>query len=180
MRRIVCLCLILVSLAACDSGGGSQTSNTFAENSIIQWERAAETVVFRAEVVGGPNAETLLARNQIPLCTIYGDNRVIWTNDLGDFNVQVLWDQLTDQQIQDFIAFMTITQQVFNYDAGLDLQMPGPVQPVVEVITVNVNGRTHSTDTFSSDPWPLDYFENAVEFCSQVSRSPVLFEPQGA
>jgi hypothetical protein len=179
MQRILGLVILLWLLAACD-GGAATNSGAFADNSIIRWEREPGTVVFRAEVVGGSSAGTFLARNRIPLCTIYGDNRIVWLNDLGDFNVQVLWDQPSDQQIQDFIAFMTISQLVFNYDAGADLQMPGEVQPVVEVITVNVNEREHVTDSFSSVSWPLDYFQKVVEFCGQVSRSPVLFEPTGA
>ena len=179
MRRFLGLMVLLFILAACDSGGSSNDS-AFADNSIIRWDRDPKTVVFRAEVVGGSNADSFLARNRIPLCTIYGDNRIVWLNDLGDFNVQVLWDQLSDQQIQDFVAFMTISQLVYNYDSGLDLQMPGAVQPVVEVITINVNGREHKTDSFSSVDWPVDYFQNIVQFCGQVSRSPVLFEPTGA
>jgi hypothetical protein len=82
--------------------------------------------------------------------------------------------------VQDFIAFMTISQLVFNYDAGMDLQMPGEIQPVVEVISLNVNDREFKTDSFSSTAWPVDYFQKIVEFCGQVSRSPVLFEPPGA
>jgi len=45
-------------------------------------------------------------------------NRVVWVNDLGDFNSQVLWDKVADQQIQDFISYLTVAQQIFNYDAG--------------------------------------------------------------
>ncbi len=177
-RRLLSL-LILLVLAACE-GSPEEASDSFASNSIIQWDRSPQTVVFRTEVVGGDNADSFLARNEVPLCTIYGDNRVIWTNDLGDFNTQVLWDQVTDQQVQDFVSYLTVAQQIFNYDAGMPLQPPGDVQPVHEVITINVNGRIHQTDSFSSSEWPLDYFENVVEFCKQVSRAPVLYEPTGA
>jgi hypothetical protein len=179
MKRIFSMILLLLILAACE-GGGSANDDPFASNSIITWDRSPQTVVFRTEVVGGDNADAFLTRNQIPLCTIYGDNRVVWLNDLGDFNTQVLWDKVTDQQIQDFISYITVAQQVFNYDSGADLQPPSALQPVREVITISVSGRIHQTDSMSSTPWPLDYFETIVGFCKLVSQAPVLFEPTGA
>jgi hypothetical protein len=180
MKRLAVLAVLLV-LAACE-GGGNETvgQQPFTGNSLIQWDRSPSTVVFRTEVVGGNDEENFLARNEIPLCTIYGDNRIVWVNDLGNFETQVLWDKVTDQQIQDYISFLTVTQQIFSYDAGADLQIPGAIQPVREVIIVNVNGRIHRTDSFSSTEWPPGYFESVANFCKQVSRAPVLFEPTGA
>jgi hypothetical protein len=178
MKHIFSLMLLLLSLAACEGGGGNH--EPFDANSLITWDRNPQSVVFRTEVVGGDQADAFLRRNEIPLCTIYGDNRVVWMNDLGDFTSQVLWDRVTDQQIQDFILYITVAQQVFNYDAGGDLQPPSAVQPVREVITISVSGRIHQTDSMSNTPWPLDYFETIVGFCKLVSQSPVLFEPTGA
>lgn len=180
MKRILILLGLLLALAACEGGANDTGGEPFAGNSIIQWDRSPSTVVFRTEVVGGDRDTSFLARNEIPLCSIYGDNRIVWTNDLGDFDTQVLWDKVTDQQIQDFISFLTVAQQIFSYDAGGDLQPPAAVQPVREVITVGVNGRVHRTDSFSRTEWPVDYFQNIVDFCKQVSRAPVLFEPTGA
>ena len=183
LRRILLSLMVLLAglaLAACEGGGDDTSSQSFSSNSIIQWDRSPDTVVFRTEVVGGDQADTFLARNDIPLCTIYGDNRVVWTNDLGDFDTQVLWDKVTDQQIQDFVSYLTVSQQIYNYDAQAAVQPPEQVQPVREVITVNVNGRVHQTDSFSSKEWPPDYFEKIVDFCKQVSQAPVLYEPTGA
>ncbi len=179
MRRVAILILILIALTACDTDG-SGNDQSFGDNQLVVWDRNPEHIVFQVDVVGGRFAESFLGRNQIPLCTIYGDNRIVWVNELNDFEVQVLWDQLTDQQIQDFIVFETMTQAVFNYDAQADLQIPGEVSPVVEVISVNVNDREHKTDSFSTESWPVGYFEDQVRFCGQVSRAPVLFEPTGA
>jgi hypothetical protein len=179
MTRLIFLLMVLVAaLTGCE--GGDSNGNSFGGSSVIQWERSPQTVVFRAAVMGGDQGDGFLARNDIPLCTIYGDNRIVWTNELGDFDVQVLWDKVTDAQIQNFISFLTVSQGIFNYDAGYDLLPPGNFEPVREVITVNVNGRIHQTDSFSSVEWPLDFFERIVGFCKEVSRAPVLFEPTGA
>jgi len=72
MRRILTLVALLL-LAACEGGGNETGSDSFAANTIIQWDRSPETVVFRTEVVGGDNADSFLMRTRIPLCTIYGD-----------------------------------------------------------------------------------------------------------
>ena len=177
MMRVFTLISLLLLLAACDSGAGIG-ANAVNNNDVIQWERSPETVVFRAQIVGGE--ESFLARNEIPPCTVYGDNRVVWLNELGDYDVQVLWDSVTDQQIRDFISFLTISQRVFTYDAGADLQPPSSITPVMERIEINVNDRQHVTDSFSREEWPGNYFAETVEFCKQISRAPVLFEPTGA
>lgn len=166
---------LILALAACESGGNT-TEPQFAGGSVIQWERSPQTVVFRADVEGG--ADTFLRGNDIPLCTIYGDNRVVWTNVLGEFNVQVLEDRLTDQQIQDFISYLTIVYQFFNYQGQADLLPPSDTPPVVETLYVAVSGREHKVDAFSE--WPPDYFETVVNACKTLSRAPVLVSPTAA
>lgn len=171
-----CLFLLMAFLlAAC--GSQSPAEGDPSGNSVIQWDRSPQTVVFRADVVGGDNANALRARNEVPLCTIYGDNRIVWTNELSNFETQVLWDKLTDQQIQDFVSYLTIVQRIYTYDAQADLQPPSDVKPVVETLTIFVNGRVHKADSFSN--WENDYFQNVVRTCKTISTTPVLFEPQG-
>lgn len=173
----ICLFLLMTFLlAAC--GSQSPADGVPSGSSVIQWDRSPQTVVFQADVVGGDTANTFRARNEIPICTIYGDNRIVWTNELSNFETQVLWDQLTDQQIQDFISYLTIVQRIYTYDAQADLQPPSAVTPVVEKLTVFVNGRVHITDSFAA--WDNGYFQGIVTTCKAISRTPVLFEPQGA
>lgn len=175
MKRLLMGIVMALALAACESRGNT-TEPQFAGGSIIQWERSPQTVVFRADVEGGE--ATFVRGNEIPLCTIYGDNRVVWTNDLGDFNIQVLEDRLTDQQIQDFISYLTVTYQFFNYEGQADLLPPGQVPPVVETLYVAVNGREHKSDAFAE--WPLNYFTTIVNNCKALSRAPARVEPTRA
>ncbi len=163
-------------LAAC--GGQTPADGAASGNSVIQWDRSPQTIVFRADVVGGDTANTLRARNEVPICTIYGDNRIVWTNELSNFETQVLWDQLTDQQVQDFVSYLTIVQRIYTFDAQADLQPPSAVSPVVETLSVFVNGRPHKTDSFAA--WENGYFQSIVTVCKTISTAPVLFEPQGA
>ena len=62
--------------------------------------------MFRAEVVGGDREGTFLARNDIPLCTIYGDNRIVWLNELGGRGGRgPVGQELQDQQIKDYVSY---------------------------------------------------------------------------
>jgi hypothetical protein len=176
MMKTCLFFLMAFLLTAC--GSQSPADATSSGSSVIQWDRSPQTVVFRADVVGGEDGDAFRARNEVPLCTIYGDNRIVWTNELSNFETQILWDQLSDQQIQDFVSYLTVVQRIYTYDAQADLQPPSTVKPVVETLTVFVNGRNHTTDSFSN--WETDYFQTIVRTCKTVSMTPVLFEPQGA
>jgi len=170
--------LMIVALAACGSAPASQTSTDGGSSSPIVWDRSPETIVFRADVVGGSDADLLPALSEIPPCTVYGDNRVVWTNELGTYNTQVLWDRVTDDQIQTFITYLTINKQIYGFEARGDLQPPGSAQPVVETLTVFVNGLEHRTDAFAG--WDFDYYQDILNQCRNISRAPVLYEPEAA
>src|SRR5690606_21986518 len=129
-------------------------------DSSIQWDRSADTVVFRAEVVGSQDEDDLPTRNQVPLCTIFGDNRIVWTVSSGMSDLQVLWDRLTDIQVRSFISALAVDERIFTYGAEADDQLPSSTEPVVETITLFVNGETHKTDAFSE--WPPNYFEDIL------------------
>lgn len=178
MKRLFSLsCLMLVFLVvACSSGTPTDPQQQTSE--FIRWDRSPQAIVFRADVVSKDTAQAFRARNEVPPCTIYGDNRIVWLNDLGDFNEQVLWDTLTDQQVADYIQYLGIVEGIYNHDARADLQPPSDVAPVVETLTVSVNERQHVTDSFSD--WEFDYFQRLLNVCQTISTTPILFEPQGA
>lgn len=152
----------------------------------IFWDRSPETIVFRADVVGGEQIDPFATHNEIPLCTIYGDNRVVWVNDLGDFNRQVLWDKVSDEAIQRFILYLAMTERFFTFGSDFENSLPSEVTPVREVLQVSVSGQSHTSDSFSGwDDDPLlasveNYFQRVVKACKTISTTPVLYEPQGA
>lgn len=92
--------------------------------------------------------------------------------------MQVLEDRLSDQQIQDYIAYLTTVYQFFNYESQADTLPPSAPPPVVETLYVAVNGREHKSDAFSG--WPPDYFETVLNACRVLSRAPVLVAPDAA
>lgn len=154
-------------------------------NEDINWDRSPESIVFRADVIGGEQAGAFYTRNEIPLCTIYGDNRVVWVNDLGDFNRQVLWDRVSDEDVRRFILYLAMTERFFTFTSDFEVSLPSEVTPVREVLQVSVSGQSHMNDSFSGwDDDPLvasveNYFQRVVKACKSLSGSPVLYEPQG-
>jgi len=177
MIRVLALLGVVLMLTGCAGDAAPQAGGS-PGGSVIQWERDPDHIVFRAQVVGGDEEDAFRRRNEIPLCTVFGDNRVVWTNELGGWETQVLIDQVDDIAIQDFISILTIAREFFNYEARADVQVPGESEPVVETLTISVNGRTHTSDSFSG--WDNDYFLEVVDDCKKISGSPALFEPQGA
>lgn len=177
MARMMTVLVLLGVLSACQVLGGAGPTNSasgnVSDNDPIQWDRNPYAVVFRAEVVGGIDADAIYAKNQIPYCTIYGDGHVIWTTD----NSEIIIDQLDDRIIRDFISYLTIQERIYTYRAPSELAVSA-VQPVVEMLTVHVNDVLHQTDSLSS--WPDDYFTRIVSNCQQLGRAPSLYEPQGA
>ncbi len=67
MMRVFTLIGLLLLLAACDGGAGIG-ANAVNDSGVIQWEHSPETIVFRAQIVGGE--DSFLARNEIPLTGI--------------------------------------------------------------------------------------------------------------
>lgn len=176
VRGLLSLILLLI-LAGCRSGAVDfiPPTDDFGANSVITWDRASDAIVFRAEIVGGGRENEFAARNDIAPCTVYGDNRVVWTNEVGPFNEQVLFDQVTDDAITLFVEYLTVVDQIFNYPARADLQLPSEIVPVYEQIELNVSGRAFKTDSFAG--WPPSFYDTVVERCRTISQTPVLFEP---
>jgi hypothetical protein len=174
MARLALFVLLLLALAAC-AVGGDPAPNVVNDPSGITWDRNPSAVVFRADVVGG-NTDPFITRSEVPRCTIYGDNRVVWTNRLAQYNVQVLEDRVSDDRLRGFVQFMALNQTYYSYAERQDTQpLTGAGSPVVETLLVDVSGNPHLTDAFSG--WTLDYYERIIENCVGLSQAPVLLVP---
>lgn len=181
LRRLFILAgLLMVGLlAACNgNAGGDQPPQLQIDNANpIEWDRNPNTIVFRADVTGG-SADPFLARSEVPPCTLYGDNHIVWTNELGPFEVQVLEDRLSDDQVRDFVRYVALNQQYYSYPARKDIDPASAVTPVVETLTLFVNGQNVVTDAFSG--WDIDYYQTLLHTCQTTSVAPVIFEPAAA
>lgn len=179
MRKcLLCLTgLIALLLAAC-GGGGEPVPGASAPGNLIEWDRNPNTVIFRADVTGGSSTDPFLAASEIPACTIYGDNHVVWTNELGAFNTQVLEDRLTDDQVRTFVNFLVLNRLFYNYTERSDVAPASSTAPVVETLLLFVNNVSYETDAFSG--WDGQYYQEVVQSCRSISTAPVLYAPNGA
>ena len=161
--------LLTLLLAACRPAPATVTPTT-----LVGWNRSPQAVVFRAEIVGGES--DFRARSAIPNCTIYGDNRVVWINELGPFQLQVLEDRLTDSAIDQFVQYLAAQERIYTFGARLDaIRAQADVNPVVERVTLTVNEVEHQADSFGG--WDADWFPRVLKACKDLSAAPVLVAP---
>jgi hypothetical protein len=181
VRRLFTLTglLIIGLLAACNgnAGGGQPPPVQIDNANPIEWDRNPNTIIFRADVIGGNN-DPFLTRSEIPACTLYGDNHAVWTNELGPFEVQVLEDRLSDDQMRTFVNYVALNQQFYSFPARKDNDPASAVTPVVETLTLFVNNTPLVTDAFSG--WDIDYYQTLLKSCKDISIAPVVYEPAAA
>jgi hypothetical protein len=170
--------LVTILLAGCNTTESPPAGGFVSDpnGAVIQWDRSPSTIVFRADLEGG-SGDSFLRWWQIPRCTIWGDGYMIRTNELGTNQVQVLEEQLTDQQIIRLVEYL-LFKQIYSYTARANAQIPSESQPVVETLTLNVNGSNHVVDGFSG--WPANFYGEAAAYCAEISTSPGIFAPQAA
>ena len=167
MRWIVTFALLLL-MAAC------RPAQPEVKPNIVGWDRSPQTIVFRADIVGGES--DFQARNNIPNCTIYGDNRIVWVNELGPSQLQVLEDRLPDTAINVFVQHLAVDERIYTYEARLkEIQAQADVNPVVETVALNVNDIAHTADSFGG--WDGDWFPRVLDACKKLSQAPVLVAP---
>src|SRR5215813_312485 len=96
------LCALLTIVTACSSIASGKQDLPF-DSSPPGWTKDANTVIFRLDQT--IDGEALIdALNRLPLCTIFGDGRVIWTNSTSS-SVQVLETQIDDSTLSAFLQF---------------------------------------------------------------------------
>lgn len=146
---------------------------------LINWDRNPNTIVFRAEAIGG--ISEFFARNEVPYCTIYGDNRIVWTWNQGGQSEITAWDIASDEAIRLFVEDITLNDKIYEYSAGvnrvIDNTFDTSSQPTIERITLYVNDSVHQTDSFGG--WELDFFQRILNKCRSISKTPIEFQPTG-
>jgi hypothetical protein len=176
-RLLISLTILLVTISACGGNGNPANNAPVSQSNPIDWDRSPKTVVFRADVSGG-NTDPFLTLSDVPPCTVYGDNHVVWTNELGVNDVQILEDRVSDDKVREFVNYVALTKQLYNYTAKADTMPLTESKPVVETLTLFINNVNHKTDAFGG--WDYQYYQDILLNCRQISSAPVIFAPTGA
>ncbi len=176
VARALALMITFSALTACAANNVASTPTIAvysAAASPTRWERSPAAIVFRADVTGG-NQDEFFTRSETPYCTVYGDNRIVWTNELGPYHVQVLYDQVPDDRIKLFVDSLTLSERIYDYPSQAKYAVPRSNKPSVEFMDLNVDGKPFMTDAFSG--WEYAYYQRILDRCRTISTAPVLFE----
>ncbi len=166
MRRLGLISIVLL-LAACQSGGGG--------GNVVGWVRSPQQVIFRTDVSGSEDPWEYI--NGVPRCAVYGDNRVVWRNNLGSGEYEVLYDRVSDDAISRFIEMLTVNERIYTYQSPPRTPPPDGIEPIYPTVYIDVNGLAHTADETSG--WPQGWYERVTEACTTLSQTPVLFLPTG-
>ena len=169
---IISACSALAGDSPSNSGQTDDPSSTDDDSALVQWDRNPLHIVFQADITGGDQAGLFIENNRVPLCTIYGDGRIVWITE--DDN-QVLFDLLTDKEVIDFVTDLTITERFFTFKAGFDTILPSAEIPYTDVLLLQVNDVSHRLDSFGD--WTEDYFNRILEKCITLAKQPRKFQP---
>lgn len=175
VRRLIAVLLLIA--AGCQPGPqarepiGTVTRPDLV--GLIDWERSPLAVVFRAEVTAA-DANAFERRNDVADCTIYGDNRVVYTPP-GGLAGPVVFQSVSDEAIRIFVEDLTLTYQFYNRGSGLDALPPEDRPPFIETLLLVVNGQAHRADALGA--LPDGYYRDVAERCRAVADSPAELIP---
>lgn len=163
MRRLGLLLIVL--LAACQPVSNSAN--------VVGWVRSPEQVIFRIDESG--KEDPWEYDNGIPACAVYGDNRVVWVNDLGSAQYEVLYDRVSDEAISRFVEKLTVEERIYTYQSPEITPSPEGIFPIYRMFYIDVGGLVHTADETSG--WERGWYERVLEACTTISQTPVLFLP---
>lgn len=180
MVKRITIALFLLLLAACQNTPAVPTPIGPVTRpdlvTLINWERSPLAVVFRAEVA---TTDTTLFehRSDIAECTVYGDNRVVYTAPSG-VGTGVNWQVVSDEAIRLLVEDLMLNYQIYNQSAGIDAIPPEQRPSQTETLVLVVNGQAHRADAHGG--WPDDYFGRVMERCRAVADAPAELLPAEA
>ena len=180
MVKRVTFGLFLLLLAACQPTPSTPTPIGTVTRpdlvSLINWERSPLAVVFRAEVATS-DTTSFERRSDIADCTIYGDNRVVFTTPTG-IGKGLSWQRVSDEAIRLMVEELMMNYQIYNQSAGVDA-LPDEQRPdQAETVILVVNGQAHRADALGG--WPEDFYQRVAERCRAVADAPSELLPVDA
>ncbi len=173
-------------LSACNNQSNATTQGTPAASSgavstatppSIGWDTSPNAIIFRLDrTLNGEPA--VIAHNQLPLCTIFGNGHLVWVNPIPPNGEQVLEAQLDTPTIQSFADFAIRQQHFYSIPDYAANELPPNGQFTTESISLNLNNAPHTVRNYNH--WPGNEFQNMLDKCSHLTQQPVLYVPTGA
>ena len=162
------LCLLAILLVAC---GGDSDGESEETRRLFDWDKSAEFVLFRIDSIEESDPETLIS-NTIPPCTLYGNGRLIFTNDVNT-SQQILESRLSEDQVRAFVedvigyGFYGWEDDILPQAAVSDLNLKS--------ISLNLYAELRTVERYSE--FPVDGYERLLEDCRNLSEQRALVLP---
>lgn len=180
MRRLTFI-LLIIGLLVSGCRGGQETPQTDDGdidyyNGAITWSNDPSHIIFQADIVSplivDEEEPAPLSVPIFPLCTIYGDGRVVWTVQADDPLNSVLVGPVDEQRIRVFVNLLVL-EDIYNQMQLGDLQVPIPRN--IETLRLNVNDLEHTADLYGG--LTDSYYYEVVERCKNISPRPQIYRP---
>lgn len=174
----ILICILSALLAACGGDdSGDATSEGNQQLGPLDWNRDPNNIILRVDqrLNEGPPAQLL---SEIPLCTLWGDGRIVWVNRVTDggssLRTEILQSRLTDDAIRSLIENVVFTG---FYDWESNFLIPDFDNPLIQSISLNLFAEERTVSRYTD--WPVDGFERIRQACAQASTTPITYLPEG-
>ncbi|NDJ85960.1 MAG: hypothetical protein GYB66_08750 [Chloroflexi bacterium] len=173
LRTLIVVGIItLLTVAACNGDDNANNDNGSDEGQprLYDWDRSADAILIRIDEV--PLSEREAYRiNTIPLCSIWGNGRIIWSNNVIDTN-EILEGRLSDETIRGFIEDL-IGYGFYSWEE--DIIPPVDEDLTLQSITVNLYSDPRTVERYGN--WPGQSFDEIVTLCHNLAEERAQFVP---
>lgn len=168
VKRFIALCALIFLGMACASDSGGETDN----RRLFDWDDSADFVLFRMDEISSANSEfaELELANSVPPCTIYGNGRLIMTNE-GEGDNEVLEARLTEDRIRAFLEDV-IGLGFYSWEENL---LQTSTDPTLRSVTLNLYAESRTIERYGE--WPAEGFERMLTLCRNLSTQRALIAP---
>jgi hypothetical protein len=163
--------LSFIVLTACSKDNNPSNVDD-SEINRLDWDRSPDSILLRVDQIATFESEAYTI-NALPLCTIWGDGRLVMLNYLGNTS-EVLEARLSDEQIREVIENMI----GFGFYSWEDDIIPaGAEDPTLESVSLNLFDNPKTVERYND--WPTDGFSQILQLCQGSSPTRATVIPNG-
>jgi hypothetical protein len=184
----IALILVAVVLASCTGGGqnnqnpGGQTpipptATSEPSGPVITWDKSPETIIVRLDrvLLKEPPYDGL---NRLPSCTLFGNGRLLWINNIPPNGEEVLEAYLDDVTIRGFLEYVIRDKKFYNSPDYASQELPPSENAPLESVTLNVSQELRTVRSYRR--WPDNLYLDILDKCRTLTETRALYIPTGA
>lgn len=148
---------------------------------LFEWERSPETILLRIDSYR-PAGDPFELANDLPLCTIWGDGRLIFVNETAE-GEEVLEARLSEDQIRSLIENI-ITLGFYDWES--DLSLVANENSVLTQVELNLKNSARTVKRFDAlesegrDAASQNSgFTDLLNLCRNITQVRAVFLPAG-